>query len=131
MLHVVGKGRTIAEVRPFSINVICPFDSCLVALLVLQHCRLSRSHFSVPHCRALQVTRDLDKQRKAYEASTIGKLANLGTQFNKLVGGEGSESEPESDVRPVYCNIFFHSTLCCARCMLYCGTLRVFLRPVI
>jgi hypothetical protein len=48
------------------------------------------------------VTRDLDKQRKAYEASTIGKLANLGTQFNKLVGGEGSESEPESDVRLVW-----------------------------
>jgi hypothetical protein len=76
------------------------------------------------------VTRDLDKQRKAYEASTIGKLANLGTQFNKLVGGEGSESEPESDVRPVHCNLFFQSTLCSARCMLYCGTLRVFLLPV-
>ena len=31
----------------------------------------------------------------------MGKLANFGSQFNKLVGGDGSESEPESDVRIV------------------------------
>ena len=41
---------------------------------------------------------DLTNKRKAYEASAMGKLSQFGSTLNKFVGGEGSESEPESDV---------------------------------
>lgn len=39
----------------------------------------------------------MTNKKKAYEASTMGRLANMGSALNKLVTGEGSESEPESD----------------------------------
>lgn len=38
------------------------------------------------------------KKQKEYENSAFGKLNSLGNTLSKLVGGEGSESEPESDV---------------------------------
>lgn len=41
----------------------------------------------------------MTNKKKAYENSAMGKLANLGSTLNKLVGREESESEPESDVR--------------------------------
>lgn len=40
----------------------------------------------------------MTNKRKAYESSAMGKLANLGSTINKMVGREESESEPESDV---------------------------------
>ena len=52
-------------------------------------------------CLLLQVLRAEQKKQKEYENSTFGKLNNLGNTFSKMVGGEGSESEPESDVRTV------------------------------
>jgi hypothetical protein len=45
-----------------------------------------------------QVLEEIQNKRKAYENSAMGKLANFGSTLNKMVGGEGSESEPESDV---------------------------------
>jgi hypothetical protein len=46
-----------------------------------------------------QVLEEIQNKRKAYESSAMGKLANFGSTLNKMVGGEGSDSEPESDVR--------------------------------
>jgi hypothetical protein len=43
------------------------------------------------------VLEEMTNKKKAYEASTMGRLANMGSALNKLVTGEGSESEPESD----------------------------------
>jgi hypothetical protein len=45
-----------------------------------------------------QVLEEIQNKRKAYENSTMGKLSNFGNTLSKMVGGEGSESEPESDV---------------------------------
>lgn len=68
----------------------------------------------------------MTKKQKAYEASAMGKLANFGSQFNKLVGGDGSESEPESDVRIVimYSIVMFYpvdsSWLMFYNCIIIC-----------
>jgi hypothetical protein len=45
----------------------------------------------------LQVLEEKQKKQKAYQNSAIGKLNSLGNTLGKLVGAEGSESEPESD----------------------------------